>query len=241
MSNNQQPGYGQQPQPSYGQQPQPSYGQQPQPSYGQQPPYGFAGYGTPPQPPRKNHSGLLVALVGILVIALGIGVWWFLGRNDQQTTTPSTSATTQTPQSPTPTRTTEPTPTRTTEPTPSKTPSTTTPTRRNTRNTEDQAPNFPKSFGNFETMQQFSKRNIAYWTQDRSDSLSVSADSYVTPEEEIQELSNTQTFGDLTCGNYYLGPRCVGSKHDMTVTTTMITAPLPEVAENTKAFLEAWK
>ena len=217
MSNNQQPGYG----------------QQPQPSYGQQPPYGFAGYGTPPQPPRKNHSGLLVALVGILVIALGIGVWWFLGRNDQQTTTPSTSATTQTPQSPTPTR--------TTEPTPSKTPSTTTPTRRNTRNTEDQAPNFPKSFGNFETMQQFSKRNIAYWTQDRSDSLSVSADSYVTPEEEIQELSNTQTFGDLTCGNYYLGPRCVGSKHDMTVTTTMITAPLPEVAENTKAFLEAWK
>ena len=225
MSNNQQPGYG----------------QQPQPSYGQQPPYGFAGYGTPPQPPRKNHSGLLVALVGILVIALGIGVWWFLGRNDQQTTTPSTSATTQTPQSPTPTRTTEPTPTRTTEPTPSKTPSTTTPTRRNTRNTEDQAPNFPKSFGNFETMQQFSKRNIAYWTQDRSDSLSVSADSYVTPEEEIQELSNTQTFGDLTCGNYYLGPRCVGSKHDMTVTTTMITAPLPEVAENTKAFLEAWK
>ena len=217
MSNNQQPGYG----------------QQPQPSYGQQPPYSFADYGTPPQPPRKNHSGLLVALVGILVIALGIGVWWFLGRNDQQTTTPSTSATTQTPQSPTPTR--------TTEPTPSKTPSTTTPTRRNTRNTEDQAPNFPKSFGNFETMQQFSKRNIAYWTQDRSDSLSVSADSYVTPEEEIQELSNTQTFGDLTCGNYYLGPRCVGSKHDMTVTTTMITAPLPEVAENTKAFLEAWK
>ena len=233
MSNNQQPGYGQQP--------QPGYGQQPQPSYGQQPPYGFAGYGTPPQPPRKNHSGLLVALVGILVIALGIGVWWFLGRNDQQTTTPSTSATTQTPQSPTPTRTTEPTPTRTTEPTPSKTPSTTTPTRRNPRNAEDQAPNFPKSFGNFETMQQLWKWHIAYWTQDRSDSLSVSADSYVTPEEEIQELSNTQTFGDLTCGNYYLGPRCVGSKHDMTVVTTMRTAPLPEVAENTKAFLEAWK
>ena len=93
-------------------------------------------------------------------------------------------------------------------------------------------------------MQRSWEWHIAYWAkdrQDRSDFLSVSADAYATPEEKIQQLSNTQTFGDLTCGNYYLGPRCVGSKHDMTVTTTMVTAPLPEVAENTKAFLEAWK
>ena len=42
----------------------------------------------PPQPPRRNHPGLLVALVGVLVVALGFGARWFLGRNDQQITTP---------------------------------------------------------------------------------------------------------------------------------------------------------
>ena len=59
-----------QPQPGY-QQPQPSYSQPgyQQPGYGQQgyqPTYGPAGYGMPPQPPRKSNTPLIVALVAIL-------------------------------------------------------------------------------------------------------------------------------------------------------------------------------
>ena len=113
MSNNQWPGYGQQqPQPGYnGQQPytQPGYGEQPQYGYGGQPPYGASGYGAPQQPPKKNRTGLIVALVGVLVIALAFGAWWFLGRDNQQTADPSATATTtqassQTPSSTDPTR-----------------------------------------------------------------------------------------------------------------------------------------
>lgn len=113
MSNNQWPGYGQQqPQPGYtGQQPytQPGYGGQPQYGYGGQPPYGASGYGVPQQPPKKNHTSLIVALVGVLVIALAFGAWWFLGRDNQQTADPSATATTtqassQTPSSTEPTR-----------------------------------------------------------------------------------------------------------------------------------------
>ena len=148
----------------------------------------------PPQPPRRNHPGLLVALVGVLVVALGFGARWFFGRNDQQTTAPprpphgrSVPGTQQDHGS-----------------SPAKKPSTSPLTR---RNTGGQTPDFPKSFGEFEARQEFSGKNVAHWTQDMSKLLSVSADSCFTPEEEIQELPGTQVFGDLTCGNYYPAPR----------------------------------
>ncbi|WP_344247753.1 hypothetical protein [Actinocorallia libanotica] len=81
----QQPPYGQ-PQQPYGQQPQQPYGQQPygQPAapYGQPtpppfgqptpPPFGQAGYS--PAPPRKNKTGLILAIVGGVVVVAIVAV-----------------------------------------------------------------------------------------------------------------------------------------------------------------------
>ncbi len=59
-------GYGQQPtQPQYG-----GYGQQQQPGYGQpQPQYG--GYGSPPEPPKKSNTGLIIGIVVGAVVLIG--------------------------------------------------------------------------------------------------------------------------------------------------------------------------
>ena len=104
----QQGGYSQQPQQSYPpqqggypqqSQPQQGYAQQAQ-AYGQpgyQQPYGQAGYAQPPQPPGSGGAArtILLVVIGVLVVALGLGVWWF-------TTKDSTPADPATP-SPTPT------------------------------------------------------------------------------------------------------------------------------------------
>ena len=62
---------------------QSGYGQQ-----GYQSVYGSAGQGTPPQPPGKNNTVLIVALVAILVATAGFGAWWILGRDNQPNATP---------------------------------------------------------------------------------------------------------------------------------------------------------
>jgi hypothetical protein len=96
-----QPGYGQQPPPDYGQQPPPGYGQQMPPGYspppGYGPPPGFGpppgyrppqpgygqpgpGYGQPTPPPRKKGgAGKILAILVVLVLALG-GGGYFLYR-----------------------------------------------------------------------------------------------------------------------------------------------------------------
>ena len=110
-----QQGYPQQPSQPYPQQPQ-GPGQTPQSSlqqpqgYGQpghqqpyaQPGYGqpyAPGYGQPPQPPGGGRGGtnriLLSVIIGILVIALGLGAWWVIANNttpaDPSTPTPTTT------------------------------------------------------------------------------------------------------------------------------------------------------
>ena len=107
----QQGGYSQQ---SYPQQPQQGYAQQAQ-AYGQpgyQQPYGQAGYAQPPQPPGSGGATrtVLLVIVGVLVVALGLGVWWFVtkGSTPADPATPSPTATSPSPTrsspSPTPTR-----------------------------------------------------------------------------------------------------------------------------------------
>ncbi|MGA4506453.1 LppU/SCO3897 family protein [Propionibacteriaceae bacterium G1746] len=116
----QQGGYGQQPQQGgygqdpYGQQsPQGGYGQQPQQGYGQQPQqggYGQQNYGQPPagggygggytpqqEPPKKNNTPLIAAIVAVAVLVAGVGIWALTRGGDSATTTPVSTATSQSP------------------------------------------------------------------------------------------------------------------------------------------------
>ena len=96
-------GYGQQPYGQPGQQPQ-GYGQQPQ-GYGQQPygqpPYGQPPYGQPgypqPQPPKKNNTPLIAAIVAVAVLIAGVGIWALTRGDDAATVTspPTATATTE--------------------------------------------------------------------------------------------------------------------------------------------------
>lgn len=116
----QQPAYGQPQQPGYGQPQQPGYGPRPgaaQPHYAQQPqsfaasqsygapqgpgptPYGQAAPGwnapggVPPQLPKKKHTGLIVAVVAIVVVLIGAVSVALLMNQPKVVTATSSSAT----------------------------------------------------------------------------------------------------------------------------------------------------
>ena len=255
MSNNQWPGYGQQqPQPGYnGQQPytQPGYGEQPQYGYGGQPPYGASGYGAPQQPPKKNRTGLIVALVGVLVIALAFGAWWFLGRNNQQTADPSATATTAQASSQAP-GSTDPTHDKTSKSTP---PASETGIPSSTKTSDDDSgssgmpPEMPQSFNGFKAL---SPGKVITIYRKGSDIFSAFYLRGRTMAEDMaQTLENSETFGDWTCGTAprtsnssasASGISCIAAAHGGAVITSMgPSGKASEIAENGKAFLEAWK
>ena len=250
----------QQPQPGYnGQQPytQPGYGEQPQygygghPPYGGQPPYGASGYGAPQQPPKKNRTSLIVALVGVLVIALAFGAWWFLGRDNQQTADPSATATTTQASSQTPSST-DPTRGKTSKSTP---PASETGVPRSTKTSDDDSsgsgmpPEMPKSFNGFEAL---SPSKVLTLYLRGSDIFSV---FYIKGEAMAEgmarTLENPETFGEWTCGTTTRtgnsstpasGISCIAAAHGGAVIASMgPNGKASEIAENGKAFLEAWK
>ena len=264
-----QPGYGgqpsagyagQQPQPGYGQQqPQPGQGNQPygQPGYGGQPPAGYVGqqpygggYNTPPQPPKKNLNVLLIALTGVLVVALAFGAWWFLGRNDQQAANPSAPPTTtqvssQTPSSATPSHDKTPNPTTRNSETEKPTSSETTD---EDSGSLSNVPEMPKSFNGFEAL---SPGKFLTFYRKGSQMFSV---IYFAGESKAKSMAeafeNPETFGDWTCGRRTAtdssdspgGVSCIAAAHGGAVFATMgLDGQASEVAENGKAFLAAWK
>ena len=253
-----QPGYGQQqPQPGYSQQqpqtgysqqqPQPGYGSQPygQPGYGGQPPAGYTGqqpygggYTTPPQPPKKNLNVLLIALTGILVVALAFGAWWFLGRNDQQAANPSTTqASSQAPNSTAPSHDKTPKPS-------SKNSETDKPTSTETTGSHDNnssVPVMPKSFNGFESISDPDNSSTVYFKgSDVFSAIHMSGSSM--HDALIKTLQNTQTIGEWTCGTSSNMAMCTAAVHGGAVLTSMgLNDDAATVAENSKAFLEAWK
>ena len=230
-----------QPQPGY-QQPQPSYSQPgyQQPGYGQQgyqPTYGPAGYGMPPQPPRKSNTPLIVALVAILVATAGLGAWWILGRGGQTIADPSTSTQTttqETKKSETP----SPEPT---ERTTRSTERTTRPTERTTRPTErTTAPEMPKSFDDFTFA---GKKDLAVtYTNSNGDLFVVAYGAGESVEANSTNLHDIETIGKWTCGkDENNASMCLAEVYSGTLATLMLDESPSKLVEVADRFLAAWK
>ena len=232
-----QPGY-QQAQPSYSQpgyqQPQPSYSQPgyQQSGYGQQgyqSVYGSAGQGTPPQPPGKNNTVLIVALVAVLVATLGFGAWWFLGRDNQQNATPSTSAQTTTQETQ-----------KSETPSPEPKKKTTEPTTRTSSKSSSTAPEMPKSFDDFT----FSKKKdlATTYTNSDGDLFVVAYGKGETVEANSTNLHDIETIGKWTCGkDENDSSMCLTEVYSGTLATLMLDEPTSKLAEVSDRFLDAWK
>ena len=223
-----------QPQPGY-QQPQPSYSQPgyQQPGYGQQgyqPTYGPAGYGMPPQPPRKSNTPLIVALVAILVATAGLGAWWILGRGDQTIANPSTSTQTTTQETK-----------KSETPSPEPTRKATEPTTRISSKSSSAAPKFPDSFGNF-ALDETKDETTKYYSNSDGDRFVAIYEEGGTVDENAHLLENMKFNGKWFCGNAKAGTMCLIQVHSGVLGTIMHKdKSTSEVAAVSETFLAAWK
>lgn len=236
----QQGGYSQQ---SYPQQPQQGYAQQAQ-AYGQpgyQQPYGQAGYAQPPQPPGSGGATrtVLLVIVGVLVVALGLGVWWFVtkGSTPADPATPSPTAT-----SPSPTRSSpSPTPTRSSKaPSPTPSPTPTAPAK------------MPEEFDGFVFIETQDNDNNIYESKDGSRIVA----KFLKPQRRFELLSKDITgqvaVGDFTCGSIHIDNEetkekgdltiCIARKYDGVLMLATSTDRTPQqLGASGAKFLEVWK
>ena len=256
MSNNQwntpggqpQQGYPQQPLPQSGYPRQPSF-TPPQPSYGQpgyqQPSYGQPGYGQqgfqPAQgpvgqgmPPRNGgNTGLIVALVAVLVAIAAVGAWLVLGKGTQPIASPASSTQTTAPQE---TRNSEspssPSKKKSTGPTSSST------TRSKGFST---APEMPTSFGDF-TRTSTPQGEAVTYKNSHGDFFIVAYGQGETVEANSTDLTDIEKIGKWTCGKDSDDtPMCLTEAHSGTVLTLMIDTPFSTLTEISDTFLDAWK
>lgn len=256
-----QQGYPQQPSQPYPQQPQ-GPGQPPQSSpqqpqgYGQpghQQPYAQPGYqqpyapsyGQPPQPPGGGRGGtnriLLSVIIGILVLALGLGAWWVIANN----TTPAD------PSTPTPT-TTSPSPTATQ---PSKTTASPSPTPRSSSSTPTSspttAPELPKQFGDYSFVKNIDRSNV-YENSSGDRILAQFLALEIFFDVERKKMEDPTEVGQLTCGrSFYEDKDTKEKKHFMMCITKKYggvlelgsteSASAQELGTEGQKFLEAWK
>ena len=253
----QQGGYSQQPQQSYppqqGGYPQQSQPQQPQQGYAQQAqaygqpgyqqPYGQAGYGQPPQPPGSGGATrtILLVVVGVLVVALGLGVWWFTTKDstpaDPATPSPTATSPEPTHSSKTPT----PSPTRSSKtPTPTPSPPPTAPAK------------MPEEFDGFVFLETQDNDNNIYEAPDGSRIVA----KFLKPQRRFELLSKDITgqvaVGDFTCGSIHIDNEetnekgdltiCIARKYDGVLVLATSTDRTPEQLGTSGAkFLEVWK
>ena len=253
----QQGGYSQQPQQSYppqqGGYPQQSQPQQPQQGYAQQAqaygqpgyqqPYGQAGYGQPPQPPGSGGTTrtILLVVIGVLVVALGLGVWWFTTKDstpaDPATPSPTATSPEPTHSSKTPT----PSPTRSSKtPTPTPSPTPTAPAK------------MPEEFDGFVFLETQENDNNIYEAPDGSRIVA----KFLKPQRRFELLSKDITgqvaVGDFTCGSIHIDNEetnekgdltiCIARKYDGVLVLATSTDRTPEQLGTSGAkFLEVWK
>lgn len=232
VSGNPQPGYPQA-RPEY-QQPQPGYSQpgyqQPQPgqpSPGQQvyAPYGPAGQGMPPQPPRNRNTGLIIVLVLVLIATAAFGTWWLIGRgNDQPAANPTTA------------RSQEPSPTSTKEESRASSPTAT--TSRSKRSSP--APEMPDSFGDF-TANTAKQGEATTYTNSSGDFFVAAHGPGESVEANASDLTDVETIDNWTCGTTTNGTMCLTEAHSGTLATLMPDKSASEVAQTSDLFLAAWQ
>ena len=263
------PNQGPQPQQGYPQQPSQPYSQQPQgpgqpPQSSPQQPQGYGqpghqqpyaqpgyqqpyapGYGQPPQPPGGGRGGtnriLLSVIIGILVLALGLGAWWVIANN----TTPAD------PSTPTPT-TTSPSPTATQ---PSKTTASPSPTPRSSSSTPTSspttAPELPKQFGDYSFVKNIDRSNV-YENSSGDRILAQFLALEIFFDVERKKMEDPTEVGQLTCGrSFYEDKDTKDKKYFMMCITKKYggvlelgsteSASAQELGTEGQKFLEAWK
>lgn len=250
MSNNQWATPGGQPQQGYPQQPLPQsgYPQQPsftppQPGYGQ-PNYGQSGYGQqgfqPVQgpvgqgmPPRNGgNTGLIVALVAVLVAIAAVGAWVILGKGTQPIASPTTTQTTASQE----TRSSEKSPSPTTKKSTGPTGSSTTRSKGSSA-----APEMPTSFGDFTRTSTPQEQAVTY-KNSHGDFFIVAYGQGETVEANSTDLTGIEKIGKWTCGKDSDDtPMCLTEAHSGTVLTLMIDTPFSTLTDISDSFLDAWK
>ena len=242
----QQPGHAQQPQQGYPQ--QPGYTQQPQQGYpqmGYQQPYGTSGYGQPgygTQPPPQPPGGgagrtVLMVVVAVLVVALGLGIWWIVTKPNSNIATPSTSAASPSSDSPTPTR---------TKSTDTPTRKTSEPTTRPTKSSSQEAPTMPQNVGEYEARGTPNSSQTTYTSSNSGFMATHVPESRYEPT--LAKIKNPTAVGRFQCGDYTdddgdTGILCItkaygGSLGIGSADTKVTPTNLGEVGEQ---FLDAWK
>ena len=234
MSNNQWATPGGQPQqgPNYG---QPGYGQ---PNYGQsgygqqgfQPVQGPVGQGMPPR--NGGNTGLIVALVAVLVAIAAVGAWLVLGKGDQPIASPTTTQTTASQE----TRSSEKSPSPTTKKSSGPTSSSTTQSRGSSA-----APEMPTSFGDFTRTSTPQEQAVTY-KNSHGTFFIVAYGQGETVEANSTDLTGIEKIGKWTCGKDSDDtPMCLTEAHSGTVLTLMIDTPFSTLTEVSDSFLDAWK
>ena len=222
-----QPGYGQ---PSYQ---QPSYGQPGYPQQGYQPTQGPAGQGMPPHTGGNgSNTGLIVALVAVLVAIIAVGAWLVLGKGDQPIASPTTTQTT----APQETRSSEKSPSPTTKKSSGPTSSSTTRSRGSSA-----APEMPTSFGDFTRTSTPQEQAVTY-KNSKGTFFIVAYGQGETVEANSTDLTGIEKIGKWTCGKDPDDtPMCLTEAHSGTVLTLMIDTPFSTLTEVSDTFLDAWK
>lgn len=226
----QQPNYGQ---PNYG---QPGYGQSGygQSGYGQQgfqPVQGPVGQGMPPR--NGGNTGLIVALVAVLVAIAAVGAWVILGKGTQPIASPASSTQTTAPQE---TRSSEKSPSPTTKKSTGPTGSSTTRSKGSSA-----APEMPTSFADF-TRTSTPQGEAVTYKNSHGDFFIVAYGQGETVEANSTDLTGIEKIGKWTCGKDSDDtPMCLTEAHSGTVLTLMIDTPFSTLTDISDSFLDAWK
>ena len=221
----QQPGYGQ---PSYGQS---GYGQSGYGQQGFQPVQGPVGQGMPPR--NGGNTGLIVALVAVLVAIAAVGAWLVLGKGTQPIASPASSTQTTAPQE---TRSSEKSPSPTTKKSTGPTGSSTTRSKGSSA-----APEMPTSFGDFTRTSTPQEQAVTYKNSNGTFFI-VAYGQGETVEANSTDLTGIEKIGKWTCGKDSDDtPMCLTEAHSGTVLTLMIDTPFSTLVEISDSFLDAWK
>ena len=180
-------------------------------------------------------------IIGILVIALGLGAWWVIANNtkpaDPSTPTPTTT-------SPSPTAT-QPSKT-TTSPSPTPRRSTSTPTPSPTT-----APELPKQFGDYNFVKNIDRSNV-YENSSGDRIVAQFLALEILFDVERKKMEDPTEVGQLTCGrSFYEDKETKKKKYFMMCITKKYggvlelgsneSASAQELGAEGQKFLEAWK